>query len=458
MEQIKFSIRSFIDKRTSVVMIRVRWMNKKREVGFSTGVYAQEDKWIPDLQKAKKNTTHIVRGMHFTASQINERIAEYREIIESCFREFAEQGFLPSTDQLKAMVHQEMGTMEETVVLSKRKSFKELFDEFIKVCSYEKNWDKLAIEKYNQAYMHITSANPGITPDSICVQSMHKLRDWYIAKGYKNRTMNKQVVMVKAILRWIDQQDGYSIPASVLKYQTNLKVIPKTVTFLNFDELMAFYKYPFDDIVLSNARDLWCFMAFTSLRFSDLNALRTVHIIDGKRIEMFAQKTDGRLSIPLNEYALALIAKHKPKAKPGRVFNSISNQKLNDHVKEAAKIAGLDREILNSYYVGTTRHDDVVKFYDIISCHDARRTFVSCSLAMGITAEVVMKCTGHTDYKTMKPYIATITETQTKQIEKWNISQYRSIINERLDSCSKEDLIKIMAAIDKVIQHSDIAC
>ena len=45
-----------------------------------------------------------------------------------------------------------------------------------------------------------------------------------------------------------------------------------------------------------------------------------------------------------------------------------------------------------------------------------------------------------------------------KQIEKWNISQYRSIINERLDSCSKEDLIKIMAAIDKVIQHSDIAC
>ena len=66
-------------------------------------------------------------------------------------------------------------------------------------------------------------------------------------------------------------------------------------------------------------------------------------------------------------------------------------QKLNDAVKDAAKVAGLDRIITEVYYIGTERKEISYKFCDIISNHDARRTFVSCSLAMGIPAEVVMK-------------------------------------------------------------------
>jgi len=41
---------------------------------------------------------------------------------------------------------------------------------------------------------------------------------------------------------------------------------------------------------------------------------------------------------------------------------------------------------------------------------------------MGIPPEVVMKATGHHDYKTMKPYIATSDETQVREMSKWNIS------------------------------------
>ena len=69
------------------------------------------------------------------------------------------------------------------------------------------------------------------------------------------------------------------------------------------------------------------------------------------------------------------------------------------------QLAELDREISQVYFKGNTRHEDTYKFWEQISCHDARRTFVCCSLALGIPASVVMSCTGHSDYESMKPYI-----------------------------------------------------
>lgn len=121
-----------------------------------------------------------------------------------------------------------------------------------------------------------------------------------------------------------------------------------------------------------------------------------------------------------------------------------SNQKLNDAIKEAAQAANLDRVIVDTYIIGTERKEEQHKFCDIISCHDARRTFVSCSLAMGIPPQVVMKCTGHKGYNTMKPYIETATETQALEMEKWNKSQYRSQIIQLLDKADEKELIRFL--------------
>ena len=53
-------------------------------------------------------------------------------------------------------------------------------------------------------------------------------------------------------------------------------------------------------------------------------------------------------------------------------------------VELAAKEAGLNRDGIDTCYIATKRYDDVQKFYEIIGYHDARRTFVFCSLELGI--------------------------------------------------------------------------
>jgi len=458
MIQIKFSMRPYIKGSTGQVGVKVRWNQSKSEVSFFTNVWAEHDKWDSDLQRAKKGTTHIVRGNRYSYLEINEAIADYKQEIESVFDKCALKNTVPTPTELKTMVNTALGRVDTTqtspVVYQKKMSFNDMINLFLLECGREKNWDDQAKEKYTQAFQHITRANPGIKPDKIKLEHMYRLREWYIHNEYRNRTINKQITMLKGFLKWLNTQEGYEVPAQVLNFETNLKVLPKTVTFLHYDELLHFTHFHFENDAngrLAHARDLWCFMAFTSLRVSDLQRLKVVHIHDG-RIEMFAKKTGEHLYIPLTEEARRIVSIYiGEKADDEFVFDVQSPQKLNDAVKDAARVAGIERIITEVYYIGTERKEESHHFCDIISNHDARRTFVSCSLAMGIPAETVMKCTGHKNYNTMKPYIETAIETQALEMEKWNKNQYRSKIINMLDGADEELLKTILKEVQAVL-------
>ena len=458
MIKLSYSIRPYIKGSTGQVAVKVRWNRSQSVVSFFTNVWAEPDKWDQDLLRAKKGTTHYVRNMQFSYSEINAEIAEYREEIASIFDKCSLKNTVPTTDELKMMVNSALGRIDvqntSPVTSTKKKSFKEMITLFLTECGREKNWNDHAKEKYTQAFQHITKANPHIKPDKITIEHMYILREWYIKNGYKNRTINKQVTMLKGFLKWLNTKPGYTVPAEVLNFETNLKVLPKTVTFLHYDELQHFAHFRFENDEngrLARARDYWCFMAFTSLRVSDLKRLKAIHVHDG-RIEMFAQKTGEHLIIPLIEEAQRIYKLYNiGKKDDDYAFDVQSSQKLNDAVKDAAKAAGLDRIITEVYYIGTDRKEESNKFCDIISNHDARRTFVSCSLAMGIPAETVMKCTGHKSYNTMKPYIETATETQALEMEKWNKNQYRSQIINLLNNADEATLKKWLHTIQTEI-------
>lgn len=113
---------------------------------------------------------------------------------------------------------------------------------------------------------------------------------------------------------------------------------------------------------------------------------------------------------------------------------------MNDYLKEAAEIAGLDRIVSQSYFKGNERYEKTAYFYEQISCHDARRTFVVCSLSLGIPMTIVMRATGHSYYESMKPYIEVADETQKMEMDKWNYHQYKSEIINRMDKMNSEQL------------------
>ena len=450
MKKTNFSTRAYVMK-NGQVMIRVRWNSKKNEVGFSVGYTIDPLKWDSGKQLVKSNTTHKIGGKIVYAREINNAIRSFLVCIEEVFAKYDLHSKIPTTTDLKELVNEKLGRVkQETVDEDKVKTLKDIFTEFLLLRPQEGNWGNKIHEKYDQMWTQLSSCDPNITLETLDQSKVQELVGWYIKNDYCNRTIQKQIRILKSFLRWVSRH-GYTINSGVLEFKLRLKVIPRTVTFLKYKELMHFfhYEFPKEKEYLSKARDMFCFMAFTSLRYSDLAALKPVNLVDGY-LDFCTEKTDDKLHIALNEHAQQIIEKYSW-YKGDTIFPVPSNQKLNDYLKEAAKLAGLDREISQVYFKGNTRHEDTYKFWEQISCHDARRTFVCCSLALGIPASVVMSCTGHSDYATMKPYIEVADETQKMQMEKWNSHQYKQEILESVDKMTVTQLKDVYILINQYI-------
>ena len=67
---------------------------------------------------------------------------------------------------------------------------------------------------------------------------------------------------------------------------------------------------------------------------------------------------------------------------------------------------GFDAPVRIVRYRNAIREDIVQPKYELLGTHAARRTFICNALMMGIAPSVVMQWTGHSDYDSMKPYIA----------------------------------------------------
>lgn len=442
MIEINHSCRTFLHK-NGQVMIRVRWNNRKDEIGFSVGCNADPDKWDNENQRARYNTTHKVGRKIYVARDINNRISQFLECIEESFTEYGLNSQLPTRSELKELVNEKLGRIKEEIPVEveevQEKTLKNAFFEFMKLRPSENNWGEKTHFKYNQMWDHLNSFDSAISLETLDKKKLNGLKDWYIANDYHNATINKHFRNLKGILKWADS-NGYSVKKEVFTYKTNLPVPPKTVTFLKYKELIHFasFQFPVNKGYLDRARDYFCFMAFTSLRYSDLKALKKANV-SGEYIDLYTQKTKDKIRIPIISHARKILEKYKDN-EGVYVFSVPSNQKLNDYIKEAAELAGLDREVVETYFIGTQRHEEIHKFYETISCHDGRRTFVCCSLALGINPTTIMAATGHSDYDSMKPYIEVADETQKMQMEKWNTHQYKSDIIEKLDKMNPTQL------------------
>lgn len=155
---------------------------------------------------------------------------------------------------------------------------------------------------------------------------------------------------------------------------------------------------------LDNARSLFLLSCYTGLRYSDLVSIRLEHL-RGSTLRLTTQKTKETVSIPLQARALPIVQR----ILAGGV-RSVSNQKLNDYIKELGQQAGITALIEVIQYRGGKRESQTMPKWEKLACHSGRRTFVTLSLERGLRPELVMKITGHRDWKSFKRYV-NITET-----------------------------------------------
>ena len=237
----------------------------------------------------------------------------------------------------------------------------------------------------------------------------------------RNSTIGKQLSFLKWFLRWSFKQEMHSNNAYDT-FKPKLKDTQKKIIFLTWKELnrLREFRIPPTKQALERVRDVFLFQCFTGLRYSDVFNLRRSDI-KGDHIEVTTVKTSDSLIIELNDHSRAILEKYKDvEFENDRALPVITNQKMNDYLKELAELAEINEPVRQTYYKGNERIDEVTPKYALLGTHAGRRTFICNALALGIPPQVVMKWTGHSDYKAMKPYIDIADNIKASAMSKFN--------------------------------------
>ena len=244
------------------------------------------------------------------------------------------------------------------------------------------------------------------------------LRD---VKKYVNTTIKKDIVMLKVVIRWAYRK-RYHNNNMFEAFRPALKSAQKKVVFFNKKELQRLenYEIPENKLYLHRVRDVFLFQCYTGIRYSDLANLRRCDVHE-KYIEITTIKTIDSLRIELNSHSRAILKKYEPfEFQDGKALPVVSNQKMNDYLHELCKMVGFDDPIRITYYRGYERFDEIKPKYEVVGTHTGRRSFICNALGMGISPQVVMKWTGHSDYKAMKPYIDVCDEIKAEAMKKFD--------------------------------------
>ena len=376
---------------------RVCWA--RHTLTFNLGYRVDPDKWLAEAQRCKNNTTHGADKV--SAAIINRQIAKYEDHLLSLFEGYDRAGIVPSAEQVK----EDFGNLTGRV----RKDAGDLFpvlDQFVQESGSLNHWTRATQQKFAGLKSHLQDFNPHLAFADLTEEGLRAYVEYLIARDFVNTTIKKQLSFLRWFLRWATAK-GYNSQMAFSSFNPKLKTSKKMVIFLDWEELMQVYSFriPVGKDYLSRVRDVFCFCCFTGLRYSDVANLKKGDVYSDY-IVITTVKTADKLSIELNKYSRAILDQYAGQRFPrDRALPVISNQRMNDYLKELGKLCRLDKPVTLTSYQGSVRRDVSFPKYALLSTHAGRRTFICNALMLGIPAEVVMKWTGHSDYSAMKPYI-----------------------------------------------------
>lgn len=184
----------------------------------------------------------------------------------------------------------------------------------------------------------------------------------------------------------------------------NIKKVRTKKVVLTFEDLRKLI-----DLNLSHSdrlkrtRDLFVIGAYSGLRMSDFIRIRPERIIEVDGVEMinlFTQKTNTEVCIPLMPELRSVLEQYGYSSP-----RPLSNQRMNDYLKELCQMAGLDKLVVHSHSKGGVVQEEHVPLWSKVSSHTARRSFATNFYQLGIPVYILKQITGHSTEKQFFEYI-----------------------------------------------------
>lgn len=237
--------------------------------------------------------------------------------------------------------------------------------------------------------------------DSINLEFYDEFLDYLLKRQYGKNTIGSFIKNVKVFM---NEAVDRNLTANLQYKNKRFKVLeePSENIYLTIPEIEAIYNFDMSNNPrLEKVRDLFIIACYTGLRFSDLIELRAENISpDGNMVKIKTQKTDEIVIIPLNTIVKNILAKYEGAPPP-----SLSNQKMNQYLKEMGQLVKLESYTIISSTKGGFRRSETFKKWELITTHTARRSFATNAYLANVPTISIMKITGHRTEKSFLKYI-----------------------------------------------------
>ena len=385
---------------TKYQSIRIRVSYNGKRIDLHTRIRVEPKYWNSKTQRVKRGYTCCEESDITINAALNTYIKICESIFHGCERNFREPVLTDLRDKFYYL-YKKTGKL-------KMSEFFYLFEEFIKIRSGEKGWGQDMVDVYQRLLEKIRKFRPDIKFTDWNVQTLETFKE-SLAQSMYNDAIKKNLSYLKSFIKWAKSKH-YAVNEDFATYNPKLLTAQKQVRYLELDELEKIYNLNLaDNEALDCTRDFFLFQCYTGLRYSDLKQLKRSNIYRDRHgkyfIRLLTEKDNDVINFQLAKRAVEIYKKYVVLGLPeGLLLPVLSNQKYNEHLKDLGKIAGLTGEWVDYEYRLQEKIEVRVPKCDL-SSHTARRTFIVTALNEGVSTDLIMLITGHSDYNVMRPYI-----------------------------------------------------
>lgn len=390
MPNVKFVLKEPNIKEPTLVYLLFSYSNNRFK--YSTGIKIHPDFWNPNEQKARdtRKFTH--------AAEINTRLKNMSTCVENEYRRLINDKITPNNDRLRLKLDELLLKRE----IKNEKDFILFIENYIKTTNKRLN----TIKQYNTALSRIKDykefTRKGLLFEDIDLNFYEDFTAYLTNhKNYGINTIgtifkNIKVFMSEAVERGLTTNNQFRSKKFKKTAETSESI------YLSTNEIDQLYKLDLSNNPrLDRVRDLFIVGCYTGLRFSDLSQIKGENLIDNKtKLKITTQKTDQIVIIPLHRYIKEIIKKYD-----GVPPTALSNQKMNEYLKEMAEKANLITEVVLTFTKGGQKVTETNKKYELVTVHTARRSFATNAYLNDVPSISIMKITGHKTEKAFLTYI-----------------------------------------------------
>jgi len=393
-----FNLKEPKKEKETLILFSSYFKNEGRKFVYSTGESITPKEW--DFENRQPNNTTgrsteadrhktIKRQLDRYSNFFSDTISNYKladkEILISSIKADFDTEFKRTTAISNKFIH-----VYDLFIAEKENDFTDEANAKSTIKRYEYNKTILEdFQTFRKKKIHFNQIN----------ESFYKSLLTYCIteKKHSANTLRRNMGMLKTYLYWA-VDNGHTYKTDFQKFKMP-KPQPTDEVALTLIQVQEVFEHDFsNNPKLERVRDLFVFGCSTGMRISNYSKIQKKDIQNGIIKVRDYKNNDKTLEIPLNDFSIYVLEKYE--------YNlpKISNQKFNIYIKEVFKAVGFDQNIKKTIKIGKELIEKITPFYERVSSHTARRSFITIMKNKKIPDKVIMGMTGHKSLDVFNKY------------------------------------------------------